>query len=186
MRAGMILLAAACVAIGTWPGAFLRPIVSLSQSLVGATAAPPEALAIARVIPWVAVALLALLGAVALLKRANRQTPTWACGLAGLSSRMQYTSTAFSKPIRFVFAWVYNADRKLEVLPEDRPYFPALIGYHSVRTTSYEKALYRPFVDGVVAAAHQLRRLQTGNIQVYLLYILLTLVSLLIYLRLAG
>ncbi len=58
MRAGMILLAAACVVIGIWPGAFLRPIVSLAQSLVGATAAPPETLLIARVIPWVAAALL--------------------------------------------------------------------------------------------------------------------------------
>ena len=186
MRAGMILLAGACVVIGTWPGAFLRPIVSLAQSLVGATAAPPEALAIARVIPWVAAALLALLGAVAVLKRAKRLTPTWACGLPGLTSRMQYTSTAFSKPIRFVFARVYKADRRLEVLPEDQPYFPASISYHSERTTSYERALYRPFVDAVVAAANQLRRLQTGNIQVYLLYIVLTLVCLLIYLRFAG
>jgi hypothetical protein len=72
------------------------------------------------------------------------------------------------------------------MLPEDRPYFPASISYHSERTTSYERALYRPFVDGVVAAANQLRRLQTGNIQVYLLYIVLTLVSLLFYLRFAG
>jgi len=38
----------------------------------------------------------------------------------------------------------------------------------------------------VMAAANQLRRLQTGNIQVYLLYIVLTLVLLLLYLRFAG
>jgi hydrogenase-4 component B len=186
MRAGMILLAAACVVIGTWPGVFLRPIVSLAQSLVGAPEAPPEALLIARVIPWVALALMALLSALAALKKVKRQTPTWACGLAGLTSRMQYTSTAFSKPIRFVFARVYKADRRLEVLPENQPYFPESISYHSERTTSYERLLYRPFVNSVVAAANQLRRLQTGNIQVYLLYIVLTLVSLLIYLRFAG
>ena len=93
---------------------------------------------------------------------------------------------ALTKPIRFVFARVYQADRRLEALPEDRPYSPASISYHSERTTSYERALYRPFVDIVVAAANQLRRLQTGNIQVYLLYIVLTLVFLLFYLRLAG
>lgn len=186
MRAGMMLLAAACVVIGIWPGAFLRPIVSLAQSLVGAPAAPPETLLIARVIPWVAAAFLALLAAVSVLKRTKRQTPTWACGLPGLTSRMQYTSTAFSKPIRFVFGRVYKADRKREVLPEDQPYFPESISYHSVRTTSYERFLYRPFIDGVVAAANQLRRLQTGNIQVYLLYIVLTMVSLLLYLRFAG
>jgi len=186
MRVGTVLLAAACVVMGIWPGAFLRPIVSLAQSLVGAADTPPEALMISRVIPWVAAAFAILLGATALIKRVKRQTRTWACGLPGLSSRMQYTSNAFTKPIRFVFARVYKADRTLEMLPEDRPYFPASISYHSERTTSYERTLYRPFVDGVVAAANQLRRLQTGNIQVYLLYIVLTLVSLLLYLRFAG
>ncbi len=186
MRAGMFLLASVCVAIGVWPGAFLPPIVSLAQNLVGAPEAPPQTLLIARIIPWLALALMAVLGAMALLKKEKRQTPTWACGLPGLTSRMQYTSTAFSKPIRFVFAGVYKADRRVEVLPKDRPYFPESISYRSVRTTSFEKQLYRPFVDAVVAAANQLRRLQTGNIQVYLLYIVLALVSLLIYLRFVG
>ena len=55
--------------------------------------------------------------------------------------------------------------------------FPASISYRSVRTTSYEKAIYRPFADLILSAAHRLRRMQTGNIQVYLLYIFLTLVS---------
>jgi hydrogenase-4 component B len=92
---------------------------------------------------------------------------------------MQYTATAFSKPIRWVFSAVYKPDRKLEVLPADRPYFPDTISYSSVRTTSFERSLYRPMTDLVVALATQLRRLQTGNIQVYLLYIFLTLVVLL-------
>ena len=53
------------------------------------------------------------------------------------------------------------------------------VSYRSVRTTSFEQSLYRPAVDAVVAAANQLRRLHTGNVQMYLLYIFLTLVSLL-------
>ena len=96
---------------------------------------------------------------------------------------MQYTSTAFSKPIRFVFSQVYRPDRKVERLPAGQPYFPVSISYRSVRTTSYERALYRPFVESVVSLAHRLRRLQTGNIQVYLLYIFLALVLLLTFLR---
>jgi hydrogenase-4 component B len=96
---------------------------------------------------------------------------------------MEYTATGFSKPIRFVFTRVYRPDRKVERLPAEQPYFPAAISYRSVRTTSYERSLYRPFVDGIVSVAHHLRRLQTGNIQVYLLYIFLALVSLLVFLR---
>jgi len=52
-----------------------------------------------------------------------------------------------------------------------------------VRTTSFEKSLYRPFVESVVWLAQGLRRMQTGNIQAYLLYIFLALVSLLALLR---
>jgi hydrogenase-4 component B len=92
---------------------------------------------------------------------------------------MQYTSASFSKPIRSVFATVYKPDRKLEVLPAHRPYFPSSISYRSVRTTSFERSLYRPMTDVVITLATRMRRLQTGNIQVYLLYIFLTLVVLL-------
>ena len=183
MRAGLGLLAAGCICIGILPGLLLRPLVSLVQVLIPGAGVPEETLSIARIIPWIAVIILGTGSAVALLKRRERMVRTWACGLPALSSRMQYTSTVFSKPIRFVFARVYRPDRKVEQIPADQPYFPISISYQSVRTTSYEKALYRPFVELIVSMAHRLRRLQTGNIQVYLLYIFLALVSLLTFLR---
>ncbi len=183
MRVGMTMLAAACLLIGILPGFLLRPLASLGQVLIPGAGVPGDTLIIARVIPWIAAAILGVVVITVLPKRTQRVVPTWGCGLSKLTSRMQYTSTAFSKPIRFVFSAVYRPDRKIERLPASPPYFPVSISYRSVRTTSYEKTLYRPFVDLIVSAAHQLRRLQTGNIQVYLLYIFLTLVSLLIFLR---
>jgi hydrogenase-4 component B len=183
MRVALLLLAAGCIGIGILPGPLLRPLVSLVQVLIPGAGVPEETLSIARVMPWIA----AIIGGtgtfVALLKRRERIARTWACGLPGLSSRMQYTSTVFSKPIRFVFSRVYRPDRKVETFPTAQPYFPVSISYQSVRTTSYERALYRPFVEQIVSLAHRLRRLQTGNIQVYLLYIFLALVSLLTFLR---
>jgi NADH:ubiquinone oxidoreductase subunit 5 (subunit L)/multisubunit Na+/H+ antiporter MnhA subunit len=179
----MIMLAAACVFIGILPGILLRPLASLTQVLIPGAGVPQETLSIARVIPWIAAIIFAVSIAVALSKRRERMERTWACGLPGLTSRMQYTSTVFSKPIRFVFSTVYRPDRMVERLPADQPYFPTSITYRSVRTTSYEKAIYRPFVELFLSAAHQLRRLQTGNIQVYLLYIFVALVSLLAFLR---
>jgi formate hydrogenlyase subunit 3/multisubunit Na+/H+ antiporter MnhD subunit len=183
MRTGLGLLAVACLWIGILPGFFLRPLVSLVQVLVPGAGVPQETLSIARVIPWTAAIILGISLTVALLKRRERMVQTWACGLPGLTSRMQYTSTVFSKPIRFVFSSVYRSDRKIDKLPKDQPYFPVSITYRSVRTTSYEKAIYRPFVEMILSAAHQLQRMQTGNIQVYLLYIFLALVSLLTMLR---
>src|SRR5260370_16022267 len=156
----------------------LRPVVAIVQGLVPGAGVPNETLSIARVIPWIALLIVGVSSSVALLRRKKRMARTWACGLPGLSSRMEYTSTVFSKPIRFVFARVYRPDRKIEQLPSDRPYFPASISYRAVRTTSYDRALYRPVVDIIVSQALRLRRLQTGNIQGYLLYIFLDLVCL--------
>jgi hydrogenase-4 component B len=183
MRVGLVLLGAGCLATGIFPGPLLRPLVTLAQVLVPGAGVPEETLSIARILPWTAAIVLGTAALVALFKRRARMARTWACGLPGLSSRMQYTSTVFSKPIRFVFAQVYRPERKVEELPADQPYFPVSISYRSVRTTSYERALYRPFVEVFVSLAYRLRRLQTGNIQVYLLYIFLALVSLLTFLR---
>jgi NADH:ubiquinone oxidoreductase subunit 5 (subunit L)/multisubunit Na+/H+ antiporter MnhA subunit len=183
MRVGMWLLGAGCVFIGILPGFVLRPLVSLVQVLVPGAGVPEETLSIARIIPWIAAIVIGTSAVAVLIKRRERITRTWACGLPELSSRTQYTSTVFSKPIRFVFAQVYRPDRKVERIPSDQPYFAVSVSYRSVRTTSYERVLYRPFVESVVSLAHRLRRLQTGNIQVYLLYVFLALVSLLALLR---
>jgi hydrogenase-4 component B len=183
MQAALSSLAVACLGIGIFPGLFLRPLVSLVQVLVPGAGVLPETVSIARIIPCAAAIILVVSIAAALLKRRERIARTWACGLPGLTSRMQYTSTVFSKPIRFVFSSAYKPDRKIDRLPPDQPYFPQSIAYRSVRTTYYEKAIYRPFAEMILSVARQLRRMQTGNIQVYLLYIFLTLVLLLTFLR---
>jgi NADH:ubiquinone oxidoreductase subunit 5 (subunit L)/multisubunit Na+/H+ antiporter MnhA subunit len=183
MAGAMMILAWACVLPGIAPGLFLRPLNTLVQELAPGAALPQEAWSLAGILPWLAIGLAALVAAGVAIRRLTRVTPTWACGMPSLDSRMQYSSTAFAKPLRKAFSQVYKADRTLEFLPVDRPLFPAAISYRSARTTSFEKSLYRPAVDAVVRAAHRLRRLQTGNIQVYLLYIFGALILLLIFTR---
>lgn len=179
MLAGMGLLAAACIGLGIFPAPVLEPLTALAQTLVPAASLPSEVAGIQRMLVPIAAVVVALALLTLAVRARRRATAPWACGLPGLTTRMQYTATAFSKPIRWVFSTVYQPDRKLEVLPAGRPYFPDSISYSSVRTTSFERALYRPMTNLVVALATRLRRLQTGNIQVYLLYIFLTLVALL-------
>ena len=183
MQAGLVMLAGACVAIGVAPGVLLRPLGEAVREFARGAVLPVEAFSIARVMPWVALAILAIVLLGRTVRGATRVTRTWACGLPGLDSRMQYTSTAFSKPLRKVFARVYQPERHVEVVSDPSGYFPAAISYQSVRTTSFERSLYRPAVDAIVGAAHRLRRLQTGNIQVYLLYIFLALIALLVFMR---
>ena len=96
---------------------------------------------------------------------------------------MQYTSTVFSKPIRFVFSQVYRPDRKVETFPTAQPYFPVSfpINQCAQRHTnelsighSWSRSFrWRTGCDAC----------RRGIIQVYLLYIFLALVSLLTFLR---
>ena len=179
MLLGVWLLAAPCIVLGVFPRLVLDPLMSLCQSLLPGASIPREFGGSTGILGWIALAVLVAMGLLAMVRMRQRVSATWACGLPRLSERMQYTSTAFSKPIRTVFSFVYKPYRILETLPSGNAYFPASISYSSVRTTSYERALYRPITDAVVALARQLRRLQSGNIQAYLLYIFLTLVALL-------
>jgi hydrogenase-4 component B len=184
MDLSLFAIAAVCILLGVHPGAALTPLYALAETLLPDATPPPELAAISRTMPLVAAAVaLVLVIALRLSKWTSRRVDTWACGLPGLTERMQYTATSFSKPLRSVFTAVYKPARKLDVEPAGETYFPVRISYRSVRTTSFEKTLYRPTVDLVVAAARQLRRLHTGNIQAYLLYIFLMIVSLLLVLR---
>ena len=179
-------MAALCILLGVHPGVVLPRLYALAEALLPNAAPPPELAAISHTLPIVAAAVcLAFLLALALRRRTSRQVDTWACGLPRLTERMQYTATSFSKPLRSVFRAVYKPTRTVEIEPANGAYFPVSISYQSVRTTSFEKTLYRPTVDFIVAAARQLRRLHTGNIQAYLLYIFLMIVALLVVLRFA-
>jgi hydrogenase-4 component B len=182
MRWALMALAAVCVGVGLVPAALLAPVSQLANGLVRGFP-PSEEMQFFTVMPWVGAAILVITLLPLAVRRGKRVTATWGCGFPTLTSRMQYTATTSSKPLRMVFARVYKPDRRIEMVPADQPYFPASVSYHSVRTTSFEKSFYRPIVERVVGLAHRLRLLQTGNIQVYLLYIFLTLVGLLVFLR---
>lgn len=185
MRAALIMLAASCLAIGIFPGIVLRPLVVSAGGLLHANTFPPIIGNLVSVMPWITLIVVVAGSAFMAYRRIPRITPTWACGQPRLNSRMQYTGTSFSKPVRRVFAKVYRPERSVEVTPADQPYFPTAISYRSVRTTSFERSLYRPAVEGIVSVGHRLRRLQTGNIQIYLLYVFLALIGVLLFMRFA-
>ncbi len=185
IRAPLLMLAAACAAIGIFPGIVLRPLSVNARELLHVNTLPPIVGDLVSLMPWLALIVGVAGSAFMLYRRISRTTATWACGLPVLDNRMQYTGTSFSKPVRRVFARVYRPERSVEVVPEDRPYFPTTIAYRSVRTTSFERSLYRPAVEGIVSVGHRLRRLQTGNIQIYLLYVFLALIGVLLFMRFA-
>lgn len=185
MRWGMAIPAGVCILIGLVPSLALRPLGALAQGILQSSSMPESAASIAHTLPIVAGCVAVVLAIVAGLRRVKRVTPTWACGMPGLNGRMQYSSTAFSKPLRKAFTKVYKPERVVETQFEQEPYFAKAISYRAGRTASFEKSLYRPAVDAVISMSNRIGKLQTGNIQVYLLYIFLALVALLFFMRFA-
>jgi hypothetical protein len=109
---------------------------------------------------------------------------TWGCGRIGQTPRMEYTATAFAEPLRRVFAELYRPTKELTIdfHPESK-YFVQSIEYRSEITPWFEKALYDPAVHWMKSAAKQVRRLQSGSLHLYLVYIAATLLLLLLSAR---
>jgi hydrogenase-4 component B len=66
--------------------------------------------------------------------------------------------------------------------PESK-YFVKSIEYRSVITPWFEKALYDPLLRLITFIAKQVRRLQSGSLHLYLVYITIVLVVLLLAAR---
>jgi hydrogenase-4 component B len=200
MRAGMVLLALACVALGLAPvvvvPALGRVIAGLdgmpdtqAQFTLGLSLTSPNGFG--RMSPaLIAVGvllLLALVPLVMLLLRVNwkrRAGESWGCGRLGQTPRMEYTATAFAEPLRRVFAELYRPTKELTIdfHPESK-YFVQSIDYHSEITPWFEKYLYEPCLWFVRLLAAVMRRLQSGSLNAYLVYVTIALVILLLTAR---
>ena len=200
MRLGMGMLALLCVGLGVLPFAIMP---ALSQVMTGLGGLPKTPLSFSfnlslqtpggfgQISPTlIALGLLVILGLIPLLMRMFRVSKnlrvsaTWGCGQLGQTPRMEYTATAFAEPLRRVFAQLYRPTKELSIdfHPESK-YFVQSIKYRSEITPWFEKVLYGPLISGLRFVARQVRRLQSGSLHLYLLYISLTLVLLLIVTR---
>ena len=198
MRGAMGLLAIACLVLGVAPVAFLRLLDATAADLTGAHAdlrfnwnviVANDAFGMASPL-WIAVALVSLLALVPIVLRvmganARRRTyETWGCGRALQTSRFEYTATAFANPFKRVFGLLYRPVMELDIQfhPESR-FFVEMITYRNEARSIFEEALYGPMSRLVQWVAYRVRVVQSGNVHLYLLYIL---VALVVLLTLAG
>jgi hydrogenase-4 component B len=187
MRLPMLLLGAGCVLIG-----LLAPVVvgSLQAVLENVTAQRPEivseSLAAARgpltlVVVGMAALLMAIL-ALALLRRSllsGRRVeagPTWGCGYAQPTARMQYTASSFAQPITALFRSLLGVRF---VLQRPEGVFPVRASLASETPDLCHGNLYHPAFLKVEWGLSRLRWLQRGQVQLYVLYIAVTLIVLL-------
>jgi formate hydrogenlyase subunit 3/multisubunit Na+/H+ antiporter MnhD subunit len=190
MRISMVGLAAACLLIAlaapVWPAALRAAVAAvapgffadLSQATISRAAVP---LAFACAAAW---ALLGIVAALALARRrllwgrSVRRAPTWDCGYAAPTPRMQYTASSFASPLVILFRMLLRP--KIELHPP-QGVFPKEARFESHTPDVFYDALYRPLFAAVAWAAMKLRWVQQGRIQLYVLYIALTILALLIW-----
>ena len=196
MLAGPALLAALCVLLGLFPGTVIAALGPISRALLGADLASAYAHGwlwltpvSSRVASYSAPAVLLACAIAAWLSyRLLRQPrlaprcaqPRWDCGFGGLDPRMQYTSSAFSQPLRRVFHPLYELREESQAEHRGhRLLTPAALSFDlQVGDRSWPHA-YLPVAHRVEAAARQIGRLQTGNIRTYIAYSFFTLLVLL-------
>ena len=103
---------------------------------------------------------------------------TWGCGYAAPTSRMQYTSSSFTRMLVNLFGW---ALRPKTIRPRGLPLFPPPSEFRSdVGDTVLDEAVLPAFAWGA-GAFSRLRVFQQGSVQAYLLYIFIALIALLLW-----
>ncbi|MDA8227727.1 MAG: oxidoreductase, partial [Desulfitobacterium hafniense] len=101
--------------------------------------------------------------------------PSWNCG-GDLTPRMQYSAAGVTMPIRIVFRRILGSNPLVEKEFTGARYFLNSLKYRGELKAVFEDILYRPSKASLLWLAKKIRFIQTGNIHLYLGYVLITLV----------
>jgi hydrogenase-4 component B len=195
-RAGLVLLAVACLALAALAPLEIRMIAAGLSPVLPATAVTaalkspwvlrPVFAGFSILSPsWLWVVMPALFAAVAgfawlasgrrLLH--VRRVPAWRSATVGVSGPSSYTAFGFANPTRRVLAAVLHT--KAEVTRFDQSPDGAHVGFSSDVIEVVEQYLYRPLRRPFRLLVRAAQRLQSGRLDAYLAYMLIVLVAVL-------
>ncbi len=104
------------------------------------------------------------------------KVPVWDGGILSYRARMQYTATTFANPTRVTFDRLYRPEIHIDRASEDPAGSSGPVHYRLQVRPLFEEYLYRPAARIVRWLARLLEPVQSGDVNWYLLYILVTLV----------
>lgn len=222
MRLALGLLALLCVAAGLFPPLIIKVLRSVIYQLIGASNGETlfsgtnnwlwlmplnSAPHFVYSPPWIAGGIIIgcslCYGMLRLCYGRGRlvRVKPWECGFGGITSRMQYSATAFAMLLRRVFSGVWPVTEKIEKfaavenatnsenlncdsncsLNSDAriKHVPASIAYTLHIGDGIWKYCYAPLERYIAVIARHLAVIQSGNIRIYLGYAFITIILLL-------
>lgn len=199
LRAGMAMLALLTLFIGLSAGPVTHILTGVVHELApftdtGSALASTEAALVLKngfaeaSLPLIFLALvlvaLATFGAVALATRTRRAvvSRTWDCGTE-LGPRMEITATGFSRSIIMVFKSVLRPTTHIgyEYREASLSYLPAATSVEMGTNDLYQTYLYQPIERFFGMLSLRIRKIQGGSVNLYVLYILLTVLALMFF-----
>jgi formate hydrogenlyase subunit 3/multisubunit Na+/H+ antiporter MnhD subunit len=183
------VLAGACILIGLLGASVvssMAPLISevtgLSATIVRASlSTAAHSIALVSIIGGALagiVTLLAIGRAIALSNRSVSTNVTWDCGYAKPSRRMQYTASSFAQPLTDTFDLLLQTRRHV-IAPQG--FFPKEASLATETPDPCQEYIYRPLFGAIGRDLLLLRPLQQGQVQLYILYIAVTLLLLLLW-----
>jgi hydrogenase-4 component B len=186
MQVTMVLLACACLLIGVLPGPFVRLAFQGIADLQLAGGFTPDAFMtvlgnISRAAALFLLLVLAVSAVRALLywRKEIGAGPTWGCGFTRPTVRMQYTGTSYAAsmvdfyrpfvPVKTIYAGI-------------RKIFPGETTYQTEVADVAEANIQARIIRPLFKVLQMLQWIQHGNIQLYIGYIVLTIIVMLLLL----
>jgi hydrogenase-4 component B len=172
MRSGMVVLAAWCIVLGAVPGALVGRLAAILPGSAriddGIRLEPPGT----GGLPTLAMTGAALVVFVALrLARGHHvaaPSPVWASGQR-LEPALRWTSAGFTKPVRLVLEGLLRPEREITVSTEGG--IVQSVRYRGRVPLLIEERVYAPLAAGALRGAAIARRLQSGRLGIYAVYL---------------
>ncbi len=187
--AGPALLAVACVALAVGAPVMLAALSRTARTITGVTLGRlllpgkltviPAHTDFSAFSPTYLAVFLAAACAVPLLiflagrpRAASVSVPVWDGGLVSFRPRMQYSAMTFSAPTRVTFDALYRPAVSVRRASDDDPAGRSgPVHYQAHVTPVFDRYLYRPVIRAVEWLADAIRPLQSGDVNLYLLYV---------------
>jgi NADH:ubiquinone oxidoreductase subunit 5 (subunit L)/multisubunit Na+/H+ antiporter MnhA subunit len=188
-RIALVSLAALCVILGAVPGLIFPTLAELAPGpvTVGGTHTGLElpgtgGLRTLGLLLALSAVFTVVLRATGAARRAP-VTPAWTCGQP-IEPRLAWTSAGFTKPLRLVLEVVLRPQREFELV--EAPGGVQRIRYHAEVPHLFDDLIYAPTQRAALRGAAVARRLQSGSLRAYVLYLLALVIAMLALVRFGG